>query len=218
MQFPQQFPFLVIPTGAGPGQDRILINVNQSGAIEVIGADDSEIDIGTGGGQATITFLPAPGASTWSTGRLATTIGGGNHPALQLASPTTHGGNSSVITIEGGSAAQPTNTIILYAATTHSFTGNVSVFGTFAADNIQFDTVPVTLSASPQQDVTVTFGHAFANTPTVVATLRGLPAGSSALIVRENAVSTTQVTFRVSDVGGVNRSLTINVDWIAISL
>lgn len=35
MIFPQQFPSLTIPTGAGPGQQRITINKNQNGAILV---------------------------------------------------------------------------------------------------------------------------------------------------------------------------------------
>lgn len=35
MEFPQQFPSLTIPTGAGPGQQRITINDGQDGAILV---------------------------------------------------------------------------------------------------------------------------------------------------------------------------------------
>jgi hypothetical protein len=37
MQFPQQFPELTIPTGAGPADPRITINRNQNGAILVYG-------------------------------------------------------------------------------------------------------------------------------------------------------------------------------------
>lgn len=50
MQFPTQFPFLVIPTGAGPGQQRITINFNQDGQIKVYDANGNLVD-SLGGAQ-----------------------------------------------------------------------------------------------------------------------------------------------------------------------
>ena len=44
MQFPTQFPFLVIPTGAGPGQQRITINYGQDGKIKVYDQNGNLVD------------------------------------------------------------------------------------------------------------------------------------------------------------------------------
>lgn len=52
MQFPTQFPFLVIPTGAGPGQQRITINYGQDGKIKVYDSAGHLVDaIGGAEGQ-----------------------------------------------------------------------------------------------------------------------------------------------------------------------
>lgn len=94
---------------------------------------------------------------------------------------------------------------------------NTTINGDLTAENIQKGTTAFSFSAVSQVDVNVTFPHAFSATPRVTATLRGLPAGSSALIVRTNNVTTTGMTLRCNDVGGVSRTLTISADWIAIA-
>lgn len=44
MEFPQQFPYLIIPTGAGPGQQRITINYGQDGKIKVYDSSGNLVD------------------------------------------------------------------------------------------------------------------------------------------------------------------------------
>lgn len=98
--------------------------------------------------------------------------------------------------------------------------GNVTVVGSLTAGNIDHGQVTATLSAASTVDVTVTFAKTFPNTPRVTALLVGqptLPAGSSALIVRAFNITTTGCTLRVNDVGAVARTLSIGVDWHAIS-
>lgn len=52
MEFPQQFPFLVIPSGAGPGQQRITINYGQDGEIKVYNSTGNLVDaLGGANGQ-----------------------------------------------------------------------------------------------------------------------------------------------------------------------
>lgn len=73
-------------------------------------------------------------------------------------------------------------------------------------------------SASSQVDVNVVFPTAFATVPKVVTSIAStttFPAGSSALIVRAYNITTTGMTLRVQDSGGVARTLTITADWIA---
>jgi hypothetical protein len=98
--------------------------------------------------------------------------------------------------------------------------GNTTIAGSVTAINQDQGTVNAVMSAVSSVDVTVTFNKTFPTTPRVVASLRGnptLPAGSSALIVRPFNITTTGCSVRVNDVGGVARTLTHAVDWIARS-
>ena len=96
----------------------------------------------------------------------------------------------------------------------------VNSAGSISAANMDWGSGSAVLNAAASVDVTVTFSKTFPNVPTVTATLSNsptLPAGSTALTCRVFGVSTTGCTIRVSDVGAVNRTLTIGVDWHAIS-
>ena len=95
--------------------------------------------------------------------------------------------------------------------------GNTSVSGNLSANNIQVGTSSFVFNAATSVDVNVTFATPFTTTPRVTATLRGLPANSSALQIRTNNVTTTGMTIRVADINAVARTLTINVDWHAIA-
>lgn len=71
MQFPTQFPFLVIPTGAGPGQQRITINFGNDGKIKVYDQNGNLVDA-IGGPQGQIILYDAAGNMVVS---LASTAG-----------------------------------------------------------------------------------------------------------------------------------------------
>lgn len=117
-----------------------------------------------------------------------------------------------------GSAAVDTN-LYRSAADTLKTDDALIVTGNLTAPNLPtFDTGTTTfnMSAVAQLDVAVSFGITFASAPKVVVTLSGLPAGSSALIVRTSAITTTGMTLRCNDVGGVSRTLTIAADWVAV--
>ena len=73
-------------------------------------------------------------------------------------------------------------------------------------------------SASSSVDVAVTFPIAFPTPPKVthaISTTSTLPAGSSALTTRAFSITTTGFTLRMSDVGAVNRTLTLTAEWHA---
>lgn len=192
--------------------------------MSVYDSSGSSIQVDAGSGSSAMRFTPPDVAGvTWATGSMGSSLGsrlGTNTPQVFLTAPynTAFASNAS-ISLFGNpetSNGDVTNEIFMSTFRVH-VTGDMEIVGNLTAKNVQHGTAAVTMTAVAQQDVTVTFPHAFDATPNVAATLRGLPAGSSALIVRENAVSTTQVTFRVSDVGAVARTLNINVDWIAIA-
>jgi len=94
---------------------------------------------------------------------------------------------------------------------------DLDVSGNLTAKNIQVGTTVFAMVAVTQMDVAVTFPQAFDTVPRIAATLRGSVAGSTALIVKSFNVTTTGMTLRVTDVGGVARTLTINADWHAIA-
>lgn len=71
MQFPTEFPFLVIPTGAGPGQQRITINYNQDGKIKVYDSAGHLVDA-LGGAQGQFILYDSSGNMVVS---LASTAG-----------------------------------------------------------------------------------------------------------------------------------------------
>lgn len=218
-----------------PAAGNLIMSISADGGTDAFGNDyvdgmtvydssGSSVQVRAGSGSSAVVFTPADVAGvTWATGNMGSALGsrlGTNTPQLFLTSPyDTDFASSASISLFGNpetSNGDVTNEIFMSTFRVH-VTGDVEVVGNLTAKNVQHGSASVTMTAVAQQDVTVTFPHAFDSTPNVVATLRGLPAGSSALIVRENAVSTTQVTFRVSDVGAVARTLTINVDWIAIA-
>lgn len=119
-------------------------------------------------------------------------------------------------TIESSLYVRPTGT----EATGSLTAGSLSVSGTITAGNVDHGTVNAVMNATSSVDVPVTFSKTFPATPRVVATLRGnptLPSGSSSLIVRAFNITTTGCTLRVNDIGGVARTLTHAVDWIARS-
>lgn len=60
MEFPQQFPSLTIPTGAGAGQQRITLNDNQNGKIQVYDANGHLVD-SLGGPQGQFILYDASG-------------------------------------------------------------------------------------------------------------------------------------------------------------
>lgn len=192
--------------------------------VTVYDPSGAKIQMNAGSGTSALFFTP-PDVSgvTWHTGSMGASLGsrlGTNTPSVFLSAPyNTAFGSNAQISLFGNpetSNGDVTNEIFMSTFRVH-VTGDIEAVGNLTAKNLQHGTTAVTLTASAQQDVTVTFPHTFDTVPTVTATLRGLPSGSSALIVRENAVSTSQVTFRVSDVGAVARTLTINVDWFAIA-
>lgn len=94
--------------------------------------------------------------------------------------------------------------------------GNVAVSGLLTAAR-NCGTTSAVLAASVSVDVSVVFTTPFATVPSVTATIRGVPAGTSALIIRLVSTSTTGFTVRVSDATGVARTATVNVDWIALA-
>lgn len=201
MEFPQQFPFLVIPTGAGPGQQRITINFGNDGEIKVYdshgnlvdalggpngqfilydssgnmvislasaagvdektgksyqagittytsttsinlfgengtwtAADGSQAVLQAGNG-AELLFTPANAGGPWFDGFVATEIAGGNHPAIDIVSPSDQtNGIASEIMLQGSSSTDAT-TRIFYTADEHLFGGvfsggNIVVGGT----------------------------------------------------------------------------------------
>lgn len=104
-------------------------------------------------------------------------------------------------------------------------TNGVTKVSADASGNLITNNLPVLMAkgqasfvfaAAAQVDVAVSFGVTFASVPKVACTLSGLPAGSSALILRTSAVTTTGMTLRANDVGGVVRTLTIAGDWVAV--
>jgi hypothetical protein len=58
--FPQQFPSLTIPTGAGSGQQRITINDQQDGKIKVYDSSGNLVDA-IGGAQGQIILYDSSG-------------------------------------------------------------------------------------------------------------------------------------------------------------
>lgn len=183
MEFPQQFPELTIPTGAGPNDARITINKNQNGAILVYGpggvlvasiagtagvddqgnayqagvtiygpttainfllndgtwtaADGSKVVVETGAG-ASIFLLPQSLLNNpWFDGDIVTTIGGGNHPALSIESPSDQvNAKSSSITLEGSSITDAT-TKIFSSATFWNHTGTFQINSSDIGSGIQ---------------------------------------------------------------------------------
>lgn len=123
----------------------------------------------------------------------------------------------------GGAGAQDTNLYRSAADTlktddSFTFGGTLSeATGGLVYKPYQVGTTNFNLVAVSSLDVVVNFPTTFASTPRVTATLRGLPSNSSALIVRTSAVTTSSMTVRVNDVGGVSRTLSIDVDWIAVA-
>ncbi len=94
---------------------------------------------------------------------------------------------------------------------------NVTTVNGRAYPRIASGTTTFNFAGVSQSNVTVTLPVGlFSSIPAVTMTLRGLPGTSSALIVRTNDVTTVDFKARCNDVGGVNRTLTINADWIAV--
>lgn len=106
------------------------------------------------------------------------------------------------------------------AADTLKTDDSLVVTGTVTSSNlpalVKTGTTNFSFSATSTVDVAVSFGVTFASAPKVTAVLSGLPAGSSALIVRTSAITTTGMTLRCNDVGGVSRTLSIDADWTAV--
>ncbi|MFG3509662.1 hypothetical protein ACGF5F_29640 [Streptomyces sp. NPDC047821] len=98
--------------------------------------------------------------------------------------------------------------------------GDVVVTGDLTAANVPAfasGSTTFNFSATSQVDVAISFpASRFSAAPKVVATLTSLPAGSSALIVRASAVTSSGMTLRCNDVGGASRTLAITCDWVAV--
>lgn len=93
MEFPTQFPFLVIPTGAGPGQQRITINYGQDGKIKVYDSNGHLVDA-LGGAQGQFILYDASGNMVVS---LASAAGTDTQTGLPFqAGITTYGTNSAI--------------------------------------------------------------------------------------------------------------------------
>lgn len=119
----------------------------------------------------------------------------------------------------GGASAVDT-TLYRSAADTLKTDDALIVTGQLTAPNLpKFATGSTTFvfSATSTVDNAISFPVGrFSGTPKVVATLTSLPSGSSALIVRGSAVSSSGATLRCNDTGGASRTLNITCDWIAI--
>ena len=93
MQFPTQFPFLVIPTGAGPGQQRITINFGQDGKIKVYDQNGNLVDA-IGGPQGQFILYDSSGNMVIS---LASTAGTDDRTGLPFqAGITTYTSTTSI--------------------------------------------------------------------------------------------------------------------------
>lgn len=182
MIFPQQFPSLTIPTGAGPGQQRITINDNQDGAILVYDStgalivsiasaagtdsvgnayqagvttygvnttinvleDDIVLTANNGskailesGNNASLFLTPIQATGPFSAGAVTTNIGGGNHPGMQIASPSdTVNGKFSDIILQGSSSTDA-RTIILSLASFWNHTGTFQINSSDIGSGIQ---------------------------------------------------------------------------------
>lgn len=231
MQFPQQFPYLVIPTGAGPGQQRITINYNQDGQIKVYNSSGNLVDllggaqgefivydntgnmvasIASAAGTDPITGNPfqqgittytsttainmygnditltasngttlvlesglnasayfTPSGGPWFAGSLVSTIGGGSHPGLKIASPSdTTNGISSTLELQGSSTTSTTTTILgqatnfnMNAACTFA---SATVSGNLTAlQNLQAGSVSISFAALSSYTQAITFPTAF---------------------------------------------------------
>lgn len=196
--------------------------------MRLTGSNNSHVAISTGGvGAASIFLTPQDVVgATWLDGDVATTLGASNRPGLLLQSPAEDSNTSKAgITLFGGGPST-SDTSILFAADRFSFNDLVQIFAnlevsdSLTAGNLDEGTANAVFSAVSSVDVSVSFNKTFPATPRVNCTLRGnptLPAGSSALIIRPFNISTTGMTVRVNDVGGVARTLTHAFDWIAKS-
>ncbi|GAA4891012.1 H-type lectin domain-containing protein [Streptomyces coeruleoprunus] len=98
--------------------------------------------------------------------------------------------------------------------------GDLAVTGNLtAANHPKFATGSTTFnfSSTSTVDVSVSFpASRFSGTPKVTALLTSLPSGSSALIIRASSVTSSGMTLRCNDTGGVSRTLSITADWIAV--
>jgi len=193
-------------------------NAYQSGLSLYDVVNGSVINLDVGGGAAVQQFTP-PAASgvTWQPGTVVASISnvfGANTAEMSItgAYNQAHVSQPS-INMFGSSDTQTSNRIDLVTQTAR-------ITGTMTSGNTDWGQGSAVMSAVASVDVTVTFSKTFPNVPHVVATLSNsptLPAGSTALTVRVFGVSTTGCTLRVSDVGAVARTLTIGVDWFAVS-
>jgi hypothetical protein len=90
-----------------------------------------------------------------------------------------------------------------------------AVHDTVVANDIQYGTTAISISASTQGSVTITFPRTFASTPVVVAIIVSTAGGALGLWCQANVVSATQVTLRLSAAASTTIA-GVPVHWIAI--
>lgn len=162
------------------------------------------------GTDAGLSLTPAGG--TWNPSRLLSGIGGGNHPLVELTSPTDLTNQKhSVIFLEGSSTTDPT-TIILSLADRWTHTG------AFYTDNIQSGSFSITPTVAGQwtSNTSVTFATAFTNTPVVMVTpsSNGPGVGSTTKLEwQTTGVSTTGFNCRILR----DNTTSTTLSWLAVS-
>ena len=119
-----------------------------------------------------------------------------------------------------GSGARDTN-LYRSAANTLKTDDALVVTGAMTSANLPtlflWGETTFNFAASSQSDNAIVFSSTFTTQPRVVAMFTELPSGSSALIVRANNITTSGMTLRANDVGGVSRTLSITASWFAVA-
>lgn len=224
MEFPTTFNTLVIPSGAGSGTNRLVIDSNGClYSFDVVTQRYVEICSGTvlwghlntnGSLDTTI----SPGEINY---QQATGLPGGTLPFMTLSSPSVPSGGydrALQVLFQPGSTSLSEHPTMLVSGTLGiSDPADVVISGNVSANNIKSGIASITTVANQWVYTPVVFPNTFASVPAVVLTSHNAgPAAGGTTTLEYAATNVTTTGFNL----GVMRStaVTMDVSWIAASI
>lgn len=146
--------------------------------------------------------------------------GATNYMRLQLNSQNNDGSSNPNVSVfaNSGGLRFAVDSVGVFMQGAVNAPGDIACGGILTAGNKQSGITTHVFSAVSTVDVSVTFATTFAAAPQITAIMAEsgtLPAGTSSMIVRAFNVTTTGMTVRVNDTGGVARTATVHVHWKA---